>query len=231
MASANCPANPRQEPQPSRYDGEEVLALYRTDLAGAGLLVQGFNARGWDRCLALVARRGRFVPRERAEEDPSLKQIIPYAVVVFEHRVFLFRRTSRGGEVRLHGKFSIGVGGHINAEGVPPARLVEAGLLRELEEELVFDRPFTIQPIGLINDDSVPVGQVHLGIVYQVSAADEGVRVRERDLLEGQFTPVASLRPLLDSMETWSRLVAEALFFKGPGEGEVPAARPAGQPY
>jgi predicted NUDIX family phosphoesterase len=132
--------------------------------------------------------------------------------VTREDRVFLFRRSSRGGEARLHHKLSVGVGGHINPEGVPPADLVEAGLLRELQEELIFDTPFHYRPVGLINDDQTAVGRVHMGIVYLVEVERESVRVRETEILEGGFVPVGGLPDLVSGMETWSQLVVSGLF-------------------
>jgi predicted NUDIX family phosphoesterase len=206
--------------------GEQVLVVGRAELEQAGLLRHGFTACGWERLLALVAEKGEFVARGPAEEDPTRKQVIPYGVVVHGDEVFLFRRTARGAEARLHGKTSIGVGGHINPEGVPPAGLVEAGLRRELEEELAFDGPYGYRPVGLLNDDTQPVGRVHMGIVYLVTASSRGVRVREEDLLEGGFAPAGSLGALRESMETWSRLVAEALFSSGNAKPPVGGGSP-----
>src|SRR5688572_3846683 len=57
---------------------------------------------------------GFFVERARGEETPAWKQAIPYCVVADEERVLLMKRRAKGGEARLHGKLSIGVGGHIN---------------------------------------------------------------------------------------------------------------------
>lgn len=193
---------------------EQVLVVPRKDLVDAGQLPHGFLAGGCRDFLSLVARGGTFLPRPRVEEDPSLKQVIPYAVVRFREMVFLLRRTSRGGEARLYRKLSIGVGGHINPEGVTGEAVVEAGLRRELAEELTFDRPYRHRPIGLVNDDGNPVGRVHIGIVYLVETADQGVRVRETEVLEGGFSPIASLGPLLGEMETWSRIVAESVFLE-----------------
>ena len=86
----------------------------------------------------------------------------------------------------------------------------------------LFERPFSCHPIGLINDDRVPVGRVHLGIVYLVAASDAGVRIREKDLLSGRFAQREELRPVLPLMESWSRLVAEALFFNPPSDSLSP---------
>ncbi len=187
-----------------------------TVLLAAGVLPQGFSPSGVERFLEVVAGEGTFRPRSEVEGDDSLKQVIPYAVVTFREKVFLFRRTARGGEARLHRKLSIGVGGHINREGeaaqVLPQMRVEFGLMRELSEELDFTRPPSHRAAGLVNDDESPVGRVHAGIVFRVEAADEGVRVRETEILEGGFVAAASLAPLLPEMETWSRFVAASLF-------------------
>jgi predicted NUDIX family phosphoesterase len=193
---------------------EEVYVVPRADLIASGLLPQGFSPEPCDRLLEVAAHAGRFVARPAAEADPSLKQIIPYAVVTCRELVFLFERTGDGGESRLHRKLSIGVGGHINPQDVSADRLVEAGLERELSEELKFDVPFDYRPIGIINDDDSPVGQVHLGIVYLVTAHGDQVRVRETEILVGGFVPIPSLAPLLGRMETWSKFVAEALFLR-----------------
>ena len=87
-----------------------------------------------------VARHGLYLERPVAEVDPSHKQLIPYVVVRDGSRVFLMERTDAGGDRRLHGKASIGVGGHLNPvdEGDDP---LMAGLRREWEEELVADWP------------------------------------------------------------------------------------------
>ncbi len=165
----------------------------------------------------LVREHGYFVERDFAEGEPDLKQVIPYTVVAGrDGRVLRLKRTKRGGDARLHDKLSIGVGGHVNpvdAEGGDD--LLSACGHRELNEELhlpEFNRPL---PVGLINDDSNPVGAVHVGLVQvlTVDAIDE-VAVRETDVLEGQLLDVDALRAECASggnYETWSSLLLEHL--------------------
>src|SRR4051794_3879207 len=57
-----------------------------------------------------------FRPRSNVETDPSVKQLIPYAILIREDQVFAYRRGKAGGENRLHDLWSIGVGGHISKE-------------------------------------------------------------------------------------------------------------------
>ena len=56
-----------------------------------------------------------YADREWVEHEPMVRQVIPYGVMVSEHgRVAVFVR--RGSEERLHGKVTLGVGGHIRLE-------------------------------------------------------------------------------------------------------------------
>ena len=159
---------------------------------------------------AVVATNGQFLDRPLAEEDPAFKQLIPYVVVRDGELVYLMERTAAGGDPRLHGKASIGVGGHLNPVDEGEDALAD-GLRREWSEELVADWEPTFRLIGLLNDDSNPVGSVHLGVVFEVDAAGRGVDVREHEKLTGRFATHAEVRAAWDRMETWSRLVADHL--------------------
>jgi len=159
---------------------------------------------------AAVATHGRYLDRAIAEEDASHKQLIPYVMVRDEERVFLMHRTDAGGDPRLHGKASIGVGGHLNPvdEG---ADALMAGLRREWAEELVADWEPEFELVGLLNDDSNPVGAVHLGVVFTVDATGRTVDVREHDKLTGAFADPEQLSKSWPNLETWSQLVADAV--------------------
>ena len=109
--------------------------------------------------------------RGDAEEDPTYKQVIPYLVLRDGERWFLMRRTRAGGDARLHDLWSIGVGGHLN----PGDGDLEGGLRREWAEELVADFVPEFEPVGLLNDDTTPVGAVHVGLVFVADAAGRPV--------------------------------------------------------
>lgn len=166
-----------------------------------------------DRVLSRIRDHGHFVERRHAERDPMLKQVIPYALLERGGEVFLMRRLPRGGEARLHGKLSVGVGGHINpVDGAEDA--LEAGLRREVEEEVEVEGGWSAEPVGILNDDATAVGAVHFGLVYRVRAGG-AVRVREKDALEGSFAPRAEVLRLLREergrFETWSALLLDHL--------------------
>jgi predicted NUDIX family phosphoesterase len=157
-----------------------------------------------------VAARGRFIGRPIAEENPEFKQLIPYVVVRDRRRVFLMERTDAGGDARLHRKASIGVGGHLNPVDTGDDPLM-VGLRREWAEELVADWEPDFKLVGLLNDDSNPVGSVHLGVVFQVEADSRPVDVRERDKLSGRMAEPSEVLAAWERLETWSQLVAERL--------------------
>ncbi len=191
---------------------ERVLVLPRDRVPGGCDFtgVRDANEETMAILQAVTASRGRFMDRPLAEEDPAFKQLIPYVVVRDGSLAYLMERTAAGGDPRLHGKASIGVGGHLNPvdEGEDP---LTNGLRREWSEELLTDWEPEFRLVGMLNDDSNQVGSVHLGVVFEVQADGRPVEVREHDKLTGRFATAAEVRAAWDRMETWSRLVAEYL--------------------
>ena len=171
---------------------------------------------------AAVSKHGFFVQRSHAETNPDIKQVIPYTVVVRAGDVFLMRRLAKGGEARLSNKLSIGVGGHINpedaaasasADGTTVHSPIDNGSRREIAEELHVSGATHLFRIGMLNDDSNPVGAVHVGLV-QLMVVEGEVHVRETDMLEGKFVSPEELQRLLDqgaNFETWSKILVGRL--------------------
>ncbi len=197
---------------------ERVFAVPRASVAG-GNVPHGYWPTPIDE-FGRLERGGEFHERAPVEVDPSLKQLIPYAIVVRDAEVFLFRRTKGGGEKRLHGLRSIGVGGHVNpVDAHSPAgaggAILDRALERELHEELVLPGVSAARFVGLLNDDSTAVGSVHLGVVAVVEPAPGSVLVREHDTMTGGFVHRDELRAMhrdeRDSFESWSALLIDKL--------------------
>lgn len=157
-----------------------------------------------------VHKHGRYLARPAAEVDPNHKQLIPYVVVRQDPRLFLMERSSAGGDARLHGKASIGVGGHLNPLDHSEDPLL-GGLRREWSEELIADFEPEFRLVGLLNDDSNPVGSVHLGVVFTVEADGHAVAVREHEKLTGRFASRDEVMAAWERLETWSQLTLVAL--------------------
>jgi len=198
-------------------DGEQVLVVPRaTVITGAGWT--GIRTDGIEAFLAAVDAEGRFEPRTVMEVDPSFKQVIPYLVLRDSERYFLMRRTRAGGDARLHDRWSIGVGGHLN----PGDGDLAGGLRREWAEELIADFEPDFRLVGLLNDDTTDVGSVHLGAVYVADAGGRPVAIRETDKLSGAFADPSEVAAVADDLETWSRLVFDFL------EATAPTTRETG---
>ena len=118
------------------------------------------------------------------------------------------RRTSAGGDPRLHERYTIGVGGHLNRGDGD----IASGMRREFQEELDCPWEPEFQLLGVLNDDDDPVGRVHVGLVYQADAAGRPVAIRETLKLEGRFATLDDVESLRQRLETWSQLVLDHRF-------------------
>ena len=153
-----------------------------------------------------------YRPRHEVEEDPSFKQLIPYCIFRCGGEIFSYRRCKRQGEQRLHGKRSVGIGGHISTldtAGENPAYV--EGMRREIAEEVYVETPYRETCLGLINDDETEVGRVHLGIVHLFDLDAPQVRPREESILESGFAPPSELVRDLAGFETWSQICLKYL--------------------
>ncbi|MFO0929521.1 MAG: phosphoesterase [Gemmataceae bacterium] len=189
---------------------ERVLVVPTALLHEVGVF-HGFTDRVADYLPRLLdARHLHYHPRDAAETDPSLKQLIPYVVLRHGGRVFHYRRAA-GGERRLRAKRSIGIGGHICAEDAADGGdAYRTGMLRELREEVALPAGTTERCVGLINDDTTPVGQVHLGVVHLIDLPAPDVRPLEAGLVDTGFATLAELRRDRDAFETWSQFLLDA---------------------
>jgi predicted NUDIX family phosphoesterase len=178
---------------------------------GGGAAWLGIRPAGAEVLTALIRSRGRFMPRAEMERDPAWKQVIPYPVLRDGDDWFLMRRTKAGTDPRLHDRYSIGVGGHVNPEDGGLDGDLTGALEREWHEELVVDFVPAFRFVGLLNDDTTAVGQVHLGLVYEGNAAGRAVAIRETDKLSGAFVPSAEVAAVAERLETWSRIAFDWL--------------------
>jgi len=158
----------------------------------------------------LEAQNTKYVARSVAEDDPSLKQIIPYVLVRRGNTLLHYVRGKGSGEKRLVAKGSIGIGGHINHRdedlfGVG-LDFYEEAVQRELHEELLIDADLATRVVALINDDSTPVGQVHFGVVHVCELGAQHVSRGEPCITDLRFLALDELQARRDAMETWSQL-------------------------
>ena len=153
-----------------------------------------------------VKRRGDM------EEDPSYKQLIGYVLLkdANTNEVLVYKRLVGGGEARLHGKASVGIGGHMNeVEGKTIFEMLKINAARELNEEVGVSEEEALNNlhfIGLINDDKTEVGQVHVGVVYECKVDKSKVEVKEDDTLVIKWMTANEAKEE-ENYETWSEFL------------------------
>lgn len=173
----------------------------------------GFIDMEDQRALEIFETLSRFDVKRRGdmEEDSSFKQLISYCIIENENNDYLvYERLSGGGEARLHGLSSIGIGGHMNQLDDEIEGVLVNNAKRELEEEVGLSElhDSDLNLIGFINDDKDEVGRVHLGLVFKMKVDSKDVKVMETDTLKIDWKSLSELKSL-SNFESWSSLIIQ----------------------
>ena len=154
-----------------------------------------------------------YLNRADAEQDKRYKQLIPYVLLICNGKILRYRRGRGGRETRLHGLYSVGIGGHIADEDhglFSKDRGYWDGMWREIMEEVAVKK-VNESAVAVINDDSTEVGHVHFGVVHIMHVADETVVGRRSGIVGPEFIPIVEAVNNVSGYETWSRLCLEHL--------------------
>jgi len=198
------------------YKGEKVLVVKRELFDSLGSF-QGTNTDVDGYLPQLINPENNFfMDRGEAEDDPTHKQLIPYALFHHKGKFLHYVRGKAGGEARLHAKGSMGIGGHINPVDTRDDALgmetYMAGVEREIQEELNIKGDFTQKIVALLNDDSNEVGKVHLGVVHLVELESDQVTPGEDAIANLQFSSISELEQnIRPNLETWSQFCVDIL--------------------
>lgn len=170
-----------------------------------------------------------LIDREEADKNIEYKQLIPYISFVDDvnKKVYTFQRSSSSSykEEKLRGKYSVGIGGHIDEEDVSYndngiidlEKTLLNNIQREVNEEIELkfsstENRFQAKPVmlGFINDDSNTVGKMHLGISYIVFTNMDIIK-KDSEILNGEWVSVDCIDNLMKStlfeFETWSKFI------------------------
>lgn len=187
---------------------EMILVVKRNELFPL-VAWQGLQEVKNDYFLDIVRTKHEFQPRSLMEQDPTYKQIIPYLIFNYQDTYFLMQRQAKATETRLKNKYSLGIGGHIRAEDIQ-GNDIAGWARREFKEEIEYNGTYSVSLIGILNDDSNPVGQVHIGFVYLLTGDSPDIKVKE-ELKSGQLTTLDECYTRYDDLESWSQIVLEYL--------------------
>ncbi len=148
-----------------------------------------------------------YLDRAAAEHDQQYKQLIPYALIICGDKILRYRRGKRGLEPRLHGLYSVGVGGHILEQdnwlfsrGLGYHEAMRRRLMEEVEIDVTRE-----MAVAIINDDSTDVGRVHFGVVHVVYVADESIASHRYGVVRPEFVPIREAVNDTFAYEPWSQ--------------------------
>lgn len=204
-------------------DNEQILVVPSRIIFEKGKW-QGLKTGNLDYYIDLIKNNYEFKRRGDMENDQSYQQIIPYMLFSFEEprlnslpsakfngasKFFAYKYIKNAGEQRLINQdYQLGVGGHINKDDiVSGSDVLERGMMREWEEEVDFKGNLISKKlVGIINDDSRPVEQVHLGLVYHFIGENGDISVKETDKMEGKLFDLKEISKNI-SHSPWMQIV------------------------
>jgi predicted NUDIX family phosphoesterase len=189
---------------------ERVLCFERKLFEGLGVF-QGLNL-AVEKYLPVVtaASNLQYLNRSDAEHDRRFKQLIPYVLILCDGKILRYRRGKGGQETRLHGLYSVGIGGHISEEDQELFSTYREGMRRELMEEVELG-VVKDAAVAVINDDSTDVGYVHFGVVHVVHVPEEAVAGRRSGIVGPEFVAIDEAVKDMTGYESWSRYCLEHL--------------------
>ena len=114
-------------------------------------------------------------------------------------------------EPRLQDQLSLGVGGHMNPGDSSESEeqyLIDE-LKREFFEEIRLLNGCTIKDIefiGFINDETIPVSRVHIGLLYNIRVSTKDISINETDKMTAAWIDKPDLADFYEGMETWTKI-------------------------
>ena len=190
--------------QPMIKEHDEQILVVKRELLFAEGVWQGLQSEHVAQYQALVTKYGEFQWRSAMEQDPTYKQIIPYMIFESDDSYFLMERKSTASEQRLKSKLSLGIGGHIRQEDMAGGTIFDWAN-REFHEEVAYQGNLDIEPLGVLNDDSDPVGQVHVGFILLLHGDSSDIAIKSEHK-QGVLVSSADMDAYIDRMESWSQI-------------------------
>lgn len=207
-------------------------------------LLTGFKA-SW--AMGQMAMRGDWKRRGDVEEDREWRQVIPYTLVhnAFSGRFLASERTDKQGESRLHGKTSIGMGGHIEMDDMcknegavnvggtayfpvhHKSKIIEQAAWREIKEETGFLTGLLAFGgiIGVTDPSAETVHLVHVGVLFHLITTELDFK-GEDDKHTRSWLVGRELTERFSYMERWSQIVMGSFLNLVPAGTITPCPEP-----
>jgi len=145
-----------------------------------------------------------------AETNKRWKQVIPYFVLVKNGMILTYKKNKSSSETRLHDKFSIGIGGHVNDGDGTGMSAVRTAAIRECKEEIgVIPKLSSNKDDYVVIDIKGGAADYHIGYCQIITEwQPEGIKLSE-EVDKISWKTIAELEKL--DLEEWSLFVLELL--------------------
>lgn len=192
---------------------ERLILAIRSSHLPPDIRPGGYVQLPHDRILDVLWTAGLWVgPRAALEHLEDFRQVIPYVMLTVGERFVCYERMPAGGEDRLHGKLSIGLGGHIDFVDVLRTHdsielggtLIQA-TRRELKEELGIECSEPIEWLGILVLSDTPVSRVHVGVIGLGRLETTVVNGTEAAVDNVRLMSIEELLNERPRMEAWSQ--------------------------
>lgn len=156
--------------------------------------------------------RHAWLKRNAAETNESWLQLIPYVLLTGNRgNIWCYQRS--GGDSRLNGSYSCGVGGHVERcdECSSLMATIMTAAMRELREEIINADSFVsdLNPIAYLYEGRSAIGRVHLGIIFIAHCHEDApLSIADGENLQPLGFRQASSIIKDPHFELWSRLAA-----------------------
>lgn len=185
----------------------------------------------------LKNKQTKQMPAHILELGKTFPQILGYYQIVNREGKFLAYQR-KGKEKGLFGQWSIGIGGHVDlqdlhevadhtGEDTPDiGRIIYAGALREIQEELGIDAnafeelsqydDFEQATNRIIQSYNTETSSVHLGLPIQLhlctsTIEEEDLKLNPDEFLNIKWADVEELKTDIEIYEDWSQLLIEKM--------------------
>ncbi len=160
-----------------------------------------------------VENNSSYMIRSSAENNPQYKQIVSYCMIRYKDEVFVTKRTKKQTETRLHEKWSVGIGGHINnLDNTNNQNTISVGCIRELNEEISIGAMQKVSFFGIINDNSSEVSSVHSGVCFIIELPTRKCSIKETEKMTGEWITIDQLKKdYYENLEGWSKIFLDSI--------------------
>lgn len=161
-------------------------------------------------------------PEKYKRDNKIIVQPIPYIIIQHKNEVLAYVRPSVGNETRLHGKVSIGFGGHVDLDDVKSYESIidfketmEVAAIRELYEELSLNiNSNELNWSGLIRRNDGPVDRVHIGfvVILKINESQKNKLKKSEETGELKFIDINNIPDTFNNyeIESWTKALINA---------------------